>query len=82
MAMSDLFEDLSSAGSDVLDAVTDALNTNDFSGVSPAISEAVDDFINDIKAETYGANAQRARKTSGISSRVALVRTETRASGA
>lgn len=65
MAMSDLFEDLTSAGSDVLDAVTDALNTNDFSGVSPAISEAVDDFINDIKAETYGANARRANKTSG-----------------
>ena len=65
MAMSDLFDDLTSAGSDVLDAVTDALNTNDFSGVSPAISEAVDDFINDIKAETYGANARRANKTSG-----------------
>ena len=42
MAMSDLFEDLTNAGSDVLDAVTDALNTNDFSGVSPAISDAVD----------------------------------------
>ena len=65
MAMSDLFDDLTSAGSDVLDAVTDALNTNDFSGVSPVISEAVDDFINDIKAETYGANARRANKTSG-----------------
>ena len=65
MAMSDLFEDLTSAGSDVLDAVTDALNTNDFSGVSPVISEAVDDFINDIKAETFEANARRANKTSG-----------------
>lgn len=65
MAMSDLFEDLTNAGSDVLDAVTDALNTNDFSGVSPAISDAVDEFINDIKAETYGANAQRANRTSG-----------------
>ena len=65
MAMSDLFDDLTSAGSDVLDAVTDALNTNDFSGVSPVISEAVDDFINDIKAETFEANARRANKTSG-----------------
>ena len=61
MAMNDLFEDLSHAGTDVLDAVTDALNTNDFSGVSSVITDSVDEFINDIKAETYGANARRAK---------------------
>ena len=61
MGMNDLFEDLSHAGTDVLDAVTDALNTNDFSGVSSVITDSVDEFINDIKAETYGANARRAK---------------------
>ena len=47
------FNDLYDAGSDILGAVTDAINTGDFGDISETIQRAVDDVTENVRRELY-----------------------------
>ncbi len=60
-------KDICNAGGDILDAVADAVNRNDYSGLSSNVNKTVSRVIRDIQAEaskgTYGAPKHQYAKT-------------------
>lgn len=60
-------KDICNAGGDILDAVADAVNRNDYSGLSSNVNKTVSRVIRDIQSEaskgTYGAPTHQYAKT-------------------
>lgn len=60
-------KDICNAGGDILNAVADAINRNDYSGLSDRVSDTVNQVVNQVKSEvnhsTFGNQSQQRNRT-------------------